>query len=397
MSALFWVFLSFLARASADICSVIHFTATEWDANCAGMNLTVLPDFSDKPVVSLVLRNTGLSSNITFEGWKSLKYVDLSFNDLYDVRPNTFEGIDVLGSLNISYCSLRNISSSHVKGKTLIKILDISGNNRLPSTPVFQQTLNKSLERGTSHLYINDMGISNFPQDFFISAVSLQRLHMRDNLLRDLPIFPQNLHFLDISNNSLTTLHDEPFKSCSNLKTLYVQNNVELIEVDVDALKYLLNLTVLSLKGNKKLDHLPNGVFSHNDNLRELSLAGCNFKTLSPYFEPKFSSLKHVELYENPWECNPSIQWFQALSSSSVALSDVRCENGVSFVQYFGHIKLTLMRNIMILVVVMTLSFFAIGGWYLYDLERRRRTANPYWRLGRKNPMSDPVYISTIV
>uniref|UniRef100_A0A146MA62 Insulin-like growth factor-binding protein complex acid labile subunit n=1 Tax=Lygus hesperus TaxID=30085 RepID=A0A146MA62_LYGHE len=392
-----WLFLAFFARASADICSVIHYSANKWDADCADKNLTVLPDFSDKPVVVLDLRNTSLTSNITFKGWNHLKYVDLSFNNLYDLRSDTFGGIDELETLNVSYCSLQNISGLQDKGKTLIKLLDLSGNNRLPPTPDFLPTLNTSLARGTQSLYINDMRITNFPPQFFISAVSLLRLHMRDNLLLELPIFPLNLRSLDISNNSIAVLHDNPFKMCTNLVTLVVQNSPELIEVDVDAFKYLLNLTVLSLKGNRKLDHLPNGVFSHNDNLREVSLAECNFKTLSPYFEPKFLGLKQVELYGNPWECNPSIQWFLALNSSSTALSSVRCENGLPYVQYFGHVKQTLMRNVMILLVVMTLSFFVIGGWYIYDLEKRRRTANPYWRLGRKNPMTDPVYISTIV
>ncbi|BES93789.1 Leucine Rich Repeat [Nesidiocoris tenuis] len=404
MERLFYGIASLFFILSVDslderICSPIHSTATEWYLDCSNRNLSALPKFADHPVVNLVLRNNSFDSSIALGDWKSLKYVDLSWNDLIDIENHTFAGIDELEKLNVSYCSLQRITSQHLRGRTLIKLLDLSGNPLLPRSKDFLAVVNGSLDRGTHSIHLSRMQLRDFeiPPDLFFNAKHLSYLDLSDNILVELPRFPPSLSVLDISDNFFTILKKGPFQNSTGLTYLIAHDNKELVEIDEDAFRHMENLFKISLAGNKKLEFIPNDVFFHNHNLRHVSLVGCNFKTLSPYLEPQFLRLQILELQGNPWKCDQSMRWLAGLNSTTKGLSHVRCADGTLFEEFFTVTKWNMWVILINLLVGMVFLFFVIGFWFVYDLEKRRKQANPYWRLGKGASTLTPVYVSTVV
>jgi hypothetical protein len=85
----------------------------------------------------------------------------------------------------------------------------------------------------------------------FISDVDCSN----QGLTRLPPKLPENTHFLNITNNSISSLSDlVTNEDYQNIQSLYADDNLITSIVDLEGTKFLENFTILSLKNNKIKD-----------------------------------------------------------------------------------------------------------------------------------------------
>ena len=82
---------------------------------------------------------------------------------------------------------------------------------------------------GSSHLYLENMNLTELPAGVFDGLEYLGGLHLQGNCLRTLPegLFRNlsNLSELHLQSNCLRTLPEGLFQNLSGLRYLYLQNN----------------------------------------------------------------------------------------------------------------------------------------------------------------------------
>jgi hypothetical protein len=78
------------------------------------------------------------------------------------------------------------------------------------------------------------------------------------------------LHYLDLSNNSITEIRMSDFRGYASISVLNLSNN-GVSDIDENTFKELINLTCLYLSANN-ISYLPPSTFNHNVNLKKLYL-----------------------------------------------------------------------------------------------------------------------------
>jgi Leucine-rich repeat (LRR) protein len=260
----------------------------------------------------LKLRQTNLQKldQINLKNLINLKHLDLSFNNLSFISPDSFEFNLNLEYLDLSSNSLYEFSIVLNKLKYLnldnnqinstnevlkdyysIKIFKMA-NNRLDKYPSFEMSQIKSenvetiLEFHLNQNQINEIKyfsfifgklllanfdsnqISSIETDAFLNCRSLQSLSIAQNRLRNLT--ENNFHFLfslihlNLSYNEINVIEPKTFSNLNKLKSLDLNYN-KLISIDNDLFFGLSNLNDLYLLShnemtffNKSFYHLPN-------------------------------------------------------------------------------------------------------------------------------------------
>lgn len=372
--------------------------------DCSFMNLTTLhPNIlhvkEHTNVKKLLISYNQLNSSISFKDWNKLIALDLSHNNVNEIKAETFGTLTDLKLLNISYNNISVINENVFKNLTILEILDLSGNPLLGTKyELIKGSLNSIFFSSLKKFVMTSSNISTLPQDAFLSARELQYLDLSENNLNLIPVLPEKLIYFKASNNSINSIDIVPFQKTEHLKDLYLDNNVLLNDIDIDAFESLKNLRNVSFKGCKKLEYLPSRLFDFSKNIQFLSLADCNFKTLPHNYKFIFTKIPILELHNNPWVCNASIKWF--IFTETYQDPNLRCDvpSNVTIAEYYGtSLHHSALRKILIGLVFVVFILFGLAIYISFSIEKKRRTDMPYVPLEGKSPFLNNVYVTTVV
>ncbi|XP_041984786.1 chaoptin-like isoform X1 [Aricia agestis] len=211
--------------------------------------------FSQLPYLKILLISNnhleGSLSQNTFNGLQAVPELDLSYSFLTAISNGSFNGMEHLRRINISHCSIYDVSYNAFINTGNLDTLDLSYNK-------------------LTHFNINTTDIK-----------MLTTLILRANVIKDLQynLFDEmiQLQTLDLSRNSLFTLGEYIFKALSNLEFLDVSNNCNFT-IGFEIIKPLHKLKTLQLSGTKV-----NITFESQNNslLEELVMSNAGIKKLT--------------------------------------------------------------------------------------------------------------------
>ena len=322
-------------------------------------------------VQSLDLFNISASSNLDFPasfftGMHELKEVDMSYNKLLSVN-GSFENPWTVGllSLNLSFNLISFIRSSTFYGLETLILLDLSENRILRKLAISLPNLRYlnvsytelelvdefyvpmlisfSFSGNLGDAYIDGGFLLKDWQDGFRHAESLKYLDLSNSRLSLRDIYNQydkisllegvtNLTYLDLHHNYLHILMKGMFTTLSVLEKLYLKQ-CQIASVQAHFFDGFHSLSTLDLGDNNIiclpptlftattrlqfffihdniLNDLDKNLFIGTPNLTQLKLNKNDFTTFNmSTFIPIMSSIKSIDLSENPLECSCDLKW----------------------------------------------------------------------------------------
>lgn len=253
--------------------------------------------FYSNTVFKLYLANCNLSnlSSLFFSNIRQLQILDLSGNPLQEIKPRTFYMLDVLSHLNLNNCNLTYIHSEAFKGLKTLETLKLNGNilkNDVDWTMVLHP-LQKLITLEMRH-----SAEPKFVTDTFFRNTMLRNVVLAENDLSNINVSSTHvgeksldIQFLDLSYCNLK----EPltlFGNTTELSTLILAGNPLIPPYVTITLRPLLKLTKLSLR-DCGLKNLPDDTFDQMTSLKELDVSEnpWNVDTLATFL----STLKQLE------------------------------------------------------------------------------------------------------
>lgn len=210
-----------------------HYNVTK--LSIVGCGLEILEDYSlgNMKLKSLSFANNNLmmlSPKALFPSNETLQALDFSYNSLHTIPEEMINGLlnlkilslesNSIASLKANWGNLKNTLQSLFLGKNELSFLQLNFNFTLSN---FRQMISlnidnnflTSLEENSLPFSLKSLSvehnlIDNFPSDLVDNLKQLQKLNLKDNYIRYLPIYSfksrQPLMYLDLSNNLLTSV-----------------------------------------------------------------------------------------------------------------------------------------------------------------------------------------------
>eukprot|EP00079_Xenopus_tropicalis_P037760 XP_017951531.1 PREDICTED: leucine-rich repeat-containing protein 38 [Xenopus tropicalis] len=148
-----------------------------------------------------------------------------------------------------------------------------------------------------------DQGLPSLPSSF---PLDVRKLLAANNHIQTIPadllLFYGDLIYLDLKNNSLTSLEEGTFSSSSRLLFLDLSYN-NLTQLDAGTFKSAEKLIKLYL-GNNNLSEVHEAAFESLSSLQVLELHNNNLQSLSVTALEALTSLRTIRLDGNPWICD---------------------------------------------------------------------------------------------
>ena len=155
---------------------------------------------------------------------------------------------------------------------------------------------------GIQFLYINFNHISSIRPLGFLCLDKLQKLSLEGNSLTQLNDsifinFGENLMFLILSNNSITSIQPHSFKMLHNLRVLYLSKN-KLTSLGAETFIGLMRLRRIDLSHNH-IQNIDPHCFSPLTSLEELQLNHNRLKVLANGLFDGLSNIFELHLHDN--------------------------------------------------------------------------------------------------
>lgn len=284
-----------------------------------------------------------------FQQYTNLKEMNLSFNAIDDLPRYVFVN-QSLRILSISHNFLPAIPFQVFAPMQQLRILDISFNQLVTFLDHFFK-FNKHIEL----LLLNNNKIAKLTSNALADLSDLKRLDLSHNSIKYISkgLFDslKNLRYLNLAYNPLTNIPTGTFRGLSNLRELNLSGNnlihfsfgllhfspeLKTLTLDDTHLEVLHNsellgiskLETLHIRNNKQLREIENYVLADTPNLIELDISG-NALTYLPISLANLTSLKKLNISDNPWACDCRMYWFAPWAEekrhNDVILSDLSC------------------------------------------------------------------------
>lgn len=283
-------------------------------------------------------------NQVSFKSLKRLEKLDLSNNEIEAIEPFDLLYLKQVTNLSISNNQIKTIHNHAFKEFENLKQLDLDG-NLLTEIDIFTYAELVKLER----LYLKENKISRIEEKSFEKLGQLKHLNLTSNNLGpclDMSLFQDlsnltelaigtnqissvvnsggelnNLSWISLSDNSITSISENAFIGLTNLNCLYLNNNKLTIlngfvksltnnlkhldlsdnliaEIEKDVFKDLCSLQVLKLEMNK-LTSIEHEWFS---NLKDLTFLNLSYNSLKSLHLKEMINLKNLKLHKNELE-----------------------------------------------------------------------------------------------
>ncbi|XP_011664946.1 toll-like receptor 3 [Strongylocentrotus purpuratus] len=356
--------------------SVLRFT----DQKVQSLSLYVFSNLTRLVELDLTFNEIVTVEPVFFQGMRELKVLNLNFNKVKYINPNSDVWALDLNELHLRGNSLTEISEFAFFGLRNLTLLDLSLNKALivleitsfsklmgiktidlnycsfskfqPVAPnlttLFLNNMNSPMvfmqagiafkdSQGLVDLEIRESGLLIFNLldktlnvSLFDGLSNLTTLDLSHNYLDlyfpdDFParIFEQlsALQTLSLEDCHISCLHPLAFTGLTSLRVLNLRGNV-IQQLNFDIFKMLDQVTIIDLDDNL-LAYLDEQLFSNNPRLNTLLLSNNKLTRLNQTtFEPIESSLLSFDLSLNPIECNCNLRWFRDWISGHIDVID---------------------------------------------------------------------------
>lgn len=269
-----------------------------------------------------------------------LRSVILSGNFLINIPKDTFTKLPGLRFLYLAQNLLRS-AAVHLSDNNELRVLDLSYNQMADLKATDLANL-KQLKR----LNLNKMSLRNIETDSFSQLRNLVKLDLSDNKIKAIPgnSFEKliQLNELRLSKNKLEKL-ELNFNEGNNLQLLDVSNN-HIVDIDNELLR-LKKLSKLDLSGNT-IGSFGKDTFKRLNNLKELRLANNKLASAALHFDTE-NSLNLLDLsYNKITELHiGDVAALKHLKTFSISFGKLKTIELGTFSALFNLITLDLSRN----------------------------------------------------
>ncbi|XP_059800595.1 toll-like receptor 9 [Hypanus sabinus] len=256
-----------------------------------------------------------------FNRLKSLKYLDLAHNRIDFYFREAFSEIPTLEVLDLSYNSytFEMIGMGHrlefIKNMHSIRWLSLANNYiaKRVSSELHSNTLNVLDFSGNLLCVMWESGTNTY-WNFFRNLHNLTVLDISRNILKTVPPevmvrFPQSLKELYINNNKIDFFNWDNLTKLINLEVLDLSQNL-LRGLPSNPCHFPKTFFKLYLQNNK-ISHLPSEFFSEVKSIRYLDLSQNSIKELHANSFPSelLQGLETLALGGNPFSCTCDADW----------------------------------------------------------------------------------------
>ncbi|RMC03457.1 hypothetical protein DUI87_20656 [Hirundo rustica rustica] len=268
--------------------------------------LTKLPTGLPHSLLMLYFDNNQISNvpDEYFQGFKALQYLRLSHNKLTDSGiPGNVFNITSLVELDLSFNQLKSIPTvSENLENFYLQVNKINTNTmilKVYTSLLFLFLVNSVWTRMVRQVY-DDLDpdhwshySSECPQECFCPPSFPNALYCDNKGLKEIPPIPARIWYLYLQNNQIETLSEKPFVNATHLRWINLnKNKITNSGIESGVLSKLKRLLYLFLEDNEleevpaplpvgleqlrlarnKISRIPEGVFSHLENLTMLDL-----------------------------------------------------------------------------------------------------------------------------
>ena len=311
--------------------------------------ISVIGDSVFKSIASLRELHLSVNRLIKIPSFlpKSLMILEIGGNQLtriasdsgyISVENNPFLDLPDLAELGLSNNSLVNMPARLLQNNRKLSILDLSFNDFTQIPNIYSSSrLEINLDANSireidessfkncpnvKKIYLNNNKISRVDGTAIEKLKELKTLELRDNLLRDLPLFiTRKLVNIDLSKNYIQTITPSTFNNSKTLSKINLETN-DLSKIQESVFKYLTRLRYLFLANNNIIEldfKIPDSVtefqihhnqlatignlsstfFTPKSYLTALDLSANNIRSISPQAFTNFKYLTDLYLDEN--------------------------------------------------------------------------------------------------
>lgn len=286
-----------------------------------------------------------------FENFSSLRALNLAYNRIDDLPRNVFTGLNYLQQLCLSHNFLHAIPFQVFAAMPNLSELDLSHNVIVTMLDHFFKP-NRNIEV----LLLNNNKISKLTSNALADLRELKRLDLSNNSLVYIPkgLFDalHHLKYLNLANNPLRSLASETFRGLLSLGDINISGNhiqrlthgmfhsnphITRLTLDNTEIKVLhdtellglRNLKTLRIRENQELREIEGYVFADTPHIKHLELNG-NSLVFLPHSLKFLHELEFLNIADNSWACDCRMSWFAQWVErykENLTLSELSCSH----------------------------------------------------------------------
>lgn len=280
-------------------------------------------------LIYLSQNNFETMKDVSLEGVKDLKKIDLSFNYLLEIEIN--ENWDCLKILDISNNNIRNVTTSMLPKE--LKILDLNSNN------ISEFDIDNNLLR----LNLANNSLKFFDLNYLNESVL--HINLQQNQIENVypTIVNQDIEYLNLASNLISTLSFLGESELPNLRKLRLERN-KIKKVTQGTFRNIHSLRFLNLSFNL-LDTFILGPKDNVGTLKTLDLSHNKLKELDLSATQIFNNLQKFHFkfnYITNLNARNLKESFPKLSEINLAHNNLTCNNILEIISVFkgGSIKI---------------------------------------------------------